>query len=64
MFADNQTENPTSTPVTSDYMTQGDPDASPSASNEFRSAPHNKFLNTNNIFVKDGSDRQIHQILN
>ena len=29
-FANNQTERPTSTPTTSDYTTQGDPDASPS----------------------------------
>ena len=28
-FADNQTERPTSIPMTSDCMTQGDPDASP-----------------------------------
>ena len=63
-FANNQTENPTSTPMTSDYMTQGDPDASPSASNIFWSAPHNEFLNTNNFFVPDGSDRRIHQITN
>ena len=56
-FANNQTGNPMSTSVTSDYTTQGDPDALPSASNEFRSAPHNKFLNTNNFFMPDGSDR-------
>ena len=29
-FANNQTERPTSTPMTSDYTTQGDPDTSPS----------------------------------
>ena len=29
-FANNQTKRPTSTPTTSDYTTQGDPDASPS----------------------------------
>ena len=63
-FANNQTGNPTSTPATSDYMNQGDPDASPAASNEFWSAQHNKFLNTNNFFVPDGSDRCIHQISN
>ena len=63
-FANNQTENPMSTPMTSDYTTQGDPDASPSASNVFRSAPHNEFLNTNNFFVPDGSDQRIHQIPN
>ena len=36
-FANSQTERPTSTPTTSDYTTQGDPDASPSTSNLFRS---------------------------
>ena len=56
-FANNQTGNPMSTPVTSDYMTQGDPDVSPSASNKFWSAPHNEFLNTNYFFMPDGSDR-------
>ena len=64
MFANNQTERPTSTPMTSDYMTKGDPDASPSALNLFRSTTHNKFLNTNNFFVPDGSNRRIHQIPN
>ena len=60
-----QPERPTSTPTTSDYMTQGDPDASPSASNLFRStSTNNKFLNTNNFFMPDGSNRQIHQIHN
>ena len=55
-FANNQTERPTSTPTTSDYMTQGDPDASPSALNLFRSTTHNKFLNTNNFFMPDGNN--------
>ena len=35
MFVDNQTKSMTSTPMTSDYMTQGDPDTSPSTSNLF-----------------------------
>ena len=35
MFSNHQAERPTSTPTTSDYTTQGDPDASPS--NLFRS---------------------------
>ena len=61
-FANNQTGNSMSTPATSDYMTQGDPDASPAASNEFWSAQHNEFLNTNNFFMPDGSNRWIHQI--
>ena len=64
-FANNQTERPTSTPTTSDYTTQGDPDASPSTSNLFRSTVTNdEFLGTNNFFVPDGSNRCIHQIDN
>ena len=59
------TERPTSTPTTADYTTQGDPDASPSTSNLFRStATDVKFLGTNNFFIPDGSDRCIHQIDN
>ena len=53
----------TSTPTPSDYVTQGDPDASPSSS----SKPHdinNEFLGTNNFFMPDGSNRWIHQIQN
>ena len=50
-FANNQTKRPTSTPTTSDYTTQGDPDASPSTSNYFRStATDDEFLGTNNFF--------------
>ena len=65
MFANNQTERPTSTPTTSDYTTQGDPDASPSTSNLFRStATDDEFLGTNNFFMPDGSNRCIHQINN
>ena len=66
MFAHNQmTERPTSTPTTANYTTQGDPDASPSTSNLFRStATDVKFLGTNNFFIPDGSDRRIHQIDN
>ena len=52
MFANNQTGNPMSMPTTSDYMTQVDPAASPSASNKFRSAPHSEFLNTNNFLCQ------------
>ena len=64
-FVDNQTERPTSTPTTFDYMTQGDPDASPSTANLFRStSTNNEFLGTNNFFVPDGSNRRIHQIDN
>ena len=64
-FVNNQTERPTSTPTTSDYTTQGDPDASPSTSNLFRSTVTNdKFLGTNNFFMPDSSNRRIHQIDN
>ena len=62
-FSNHQAERPTSTPTTSDYTTQGDPDASPS--NLFRSNDmSDKFLGTNNFFVPDGSNRWIHQIDN
>ena len=61
----NQTKRPTSTPTTSDYTTQGDPDASPSTSNLFRSTvTDDEFLGTNNFFMPDGSNRHIHQIDN
>ena len=64
-FANNLTKRPTSTPTTSDYTYQGDPDASPSTSNLFRStATDDKFRGTNNFFVPDGSNRHIHQIDN
>ena len=64
-FVNNQTERPTLTPMTSDYTTQGDPDASPSTSNLFRSSVTNdEFLGTNNFFMPDGSNRCIHQIDN
>ena len=50
-FANNQAERPTSTPTTSDYTTQGDPDASPSTSNLFGSnVTNDEFLSTNNFF--------------
>ena len=61
-FLNHQAERPTSTPMTSDYTTQGDPDTSPS--NLFRSnVISDKFLGTTNFFVPD-SNRQIHQIDN
>ena len=64
-FVNNQTKRPMSTQTTADYTTQGDPDASPSTSNLFRStATDDKFLGTNNFFVPDGSNRCIHQINN
>ena len=50
-FANNQADKPTSTLMTSDYTTQGDPDASPSTSNLFRpTVTNNEFLGTNNFF--------------
>ena len=62
-FSNHQAKRPTSTPTTSDYTTQGDPNASPS--NLFRSDDiSDKFLGTNNFFVPDGSNRRIHQIDN
>ena len=65
MFANNQADRPTSTPTTSDYTTQGDPDTSPSTSNLFRpNVTNDEFLGTNNFFVPDGSNRRIHQIDN
>ena len=60
-FSNHQAKRPTLTPTTSNYTTQGDPDASPS--NLFRSNDMNdEFLGTNNFFVPDGSNRRIHQI--
>ena len=49
-FWDHHAERPTSTPMPSDYTTQGDPDASPS--NLFKSNDmSDKFLGTNNFFL-------------
>ena len=53
----------TSTPAPYEYMTQGDPDASPSTSPKTHDT-NNEFLGTNNFFMPDGSNRQIHQIQN
>ena len=63
---DSTTERPMSTPTTTDYTTQGDPNqVSPSTPNLFMStATEIKFLGTNNFFVPDGSDRRIRQIDN
>ena len=62
-FLDQHAERPTSTPTPSDYTTQSDPNASPSSL--FKSNDMNdEFLDTNNFFVPDGSNRQIHQIDN
>ena len=55
-FVNHQAERATSTPMTSDYTTQGDPDASPS--NLFRSnVISDKFLGMNNFFMPDSSNR-------
>ena len=63
MFSDHHAERPTSTPMPSDYTTQGDPNASPSSL--FKSNDMNdEFLGTNNFFVPDGSNRWIHQLDN
>ena len=62
-FSNRHAEGTTSTPTPSDYTTQGDPDTSPWSS--FK--PHDindEFLGTNNFFMPDGSNRQIHQIHN
>ena len=63
LFSNHQAERPTSTPMTSDYTTQGDPNASPS--NLFKTNDmSDEFLGTTNFFVPDGSNRWIHQIDN
>ena len=63
MFSDHRAERPTSTPMPSDYTTQGDPDASPS--NLFKpNDMSDEFLGTNNFFMPDSSNRWIHQINN
>ena len=62
-FSNQHTERTTSTPTPSDYTTQGDPDASPSSSFKPQDV-NDEFLGTNNFFVPDGSNRQIHQIHN
>ena len=59
------TGRPMSTPTTTDYTTQGDPNqVAPSTPlNMFMSnTTKNQFLGTNNFFVPDGSDRHIHDI--
>ena len=59
----NQHAERTSTPTPFDYMTQGDPNASPSGSSKSHDIT-NEFLGTNNFFMPDGSNRRIHQIQN
>ena len=63
MFSNQHAERPTSTPTSSNYTTQGDPNASPSSL--FKPNDINdEFLGTNNFFMPDGSNRRIHQINN
>ena len=59
----NQHAERTSTPAPSNYTTQGDPNVSPLSSSKSHDIT-NEFLGTNNFFVPDGSNRQIHQIPN
>ena len=61
-FVNHQAERPTSTPMTSDYTTQGDPDTSPSSANLFRSNVTNDEFWAQTIFscqtaAIDGSSR-------
>ena len=61
------TEKPMSTPTTTDYTTQGDPNqVSPSTPPTMfmSTATEIEFPGTNNFFIPDGSDRCIHQIHN
>ena len=52
----NQHAERTPTPTPSDYMTQGDLNASPSGSSRSHDIT-NEFLGTNNFFMPDGSNR-------
>ena len=57
-------ERPASTPATTDYTTQGDPnqDASPSPKKVQQQNNANQYITTNNYFIPDGSNRHIHDI--
>ena len=58
-FSNHQAKRPTSTPTTSDYTTQGDPDASPS--NLFRSNDmSDEFLGTNNRWIHQIDNKVFH----
>ena len=54
-----------STPTTTDYTTQGDPNqvASPTPPKDQQPNNDNQYIDTNNYFIPDGSDRCIHDIL-
>ena len=62
-FLNQHAKRTTSTPTPSNYTTQGDPDTSPSSLFKANDII-DEFLGTNNFFVPDGSNRQIHQIHN
>ena len=53
-----------STPTTTDYTTQGDPNqvASPTPPKVHQQNNDNQYIDTNNYFIPDGSDRHIHDI--
>ena len=53
-----------STPMTADYTTQGDPNkaASPTPPKDQQLNNDNQYIDTNNYFIPDGSDRCIHDI--
>ena len=53
-----------STPTTTDYTTQGDPNqvASPSPTKVQQQDNVNQYIDTNNYFIPDGSNRCIHDI--
>ena len=54
------------TPMTTDYTTQGDPNqvASPKPPKDPQLNNDTQYIDTNNYFVPDGSDRHIHDIPN
>ena len=53
-----------STPTTTDYTTQGDPNqvASPTPPKVQQQNNVNQYIDTNNYFIPDGSNRHIHDI--
>ena len=53
-----------STPITTDYTTQGDPNqvATPASPKVQQQNNDNQYIDTNNYFFPDGSDRCIHDI--
>ena len=59
-------ERPMSTPTTTDYTTQGDPNqvASPKPPKDQQWNNDNQYIDTKNYFIPDGSDRRIHDIPN